>query len=99
MVILNIQHIVRDESKLGGKPHIDGTRMSVQQIAILHKSSEWSIERIAEEFSLTQAQIYAALAYYFDNQAEIDKQIKADDDLTRQVGTPLRNIGNQNDEA
>lgn len=87
-----IKHIVQDAARLGGKPHIAGTRMSVQQISILHKSPEWSIESIAEEFSLTYAQIHAVLAYYYDNQDAIDKQIKADDELSKQVAKPISDL-------
>ncbi|MEO1288310.1 MAG: DUF433 domain-containing protein [Chloroflexota bacterium] len=92
MVVLNIQHIVREDTKLGGKPHIAGTRMSVHQIAILHKSSDWSVERIADEFELTQAQIYAALAYYYDHQTQIDDETMDDDVKTKELGQPLTDI-------
>lgn len=87
---MNIQHIVQDESRLGGKPYIAGTRMSVQQIVLLHR--DWSIEKIAGEFDLSHAQIHAALAYYYDHQSEIDEQIKTDDDLTKQTGKPLSDL-------
>ena len=41
---------------------------------------EWlgrSADEIATEYDLTLADVYAAVAYYYDHRAEIDKSIKA----------------------
>ncbi len=35
-----------------------------------------SADEIATEYDLTLSDVYAALAYYYDHQAEIDKSIK-----------------------
>jgi uncharacterized protein (DUF433 family) len=61
---------------LGGKPRIAGRRISVQNIVIWHEWLGWSADEIANELDLTLAEIYAALAYYFNNPEEIDQSIK-----------------------
>lgn len=59
----------------GGKPRVAGHRITVQDIAIWHERLGRSPDEIAAEYGLTLAAIYAALAYYFDHRAEIDRAI------------------------
>ena len=57
---------------LGGRPRVDGTRVSVSAIASCYKQG-YLPEEIVQQFErLSIAQVYAALAYYHTNQAEID---------------------------
>ncbi|HEY4036268.1 MAG TPA: DUF433 domain-containing protein [Ktedonobacteraceae bacterium] len=56
--------IVSTPGVLGGKPRIDGTRISVELILEL-LSLEWTIENIIEEYDLTREQILAALSYTY----------------------------------
>ena len=90
MAVLTIQHIAQKDGFFGGKPYILGTRISVQQIALLHVQHTWSIEKIIEEHTLSPAQIHAALSYYYDHGTEIDASIQADDELTENIGKSLR---------
>jgi len=63
----------------GGRPCIAGTGVSVRRIAILHNMGEIP-EEIARNFGhLSLAQVHAALAYYYANQAEVDADIEAED--------------------
>ncbi len=66
------QHIVRTPDLLGGKPHIAGHRISVQNVATWHEQMGLSVEEIAVEYELPLAAVYAALAYYHDHRNEID---------------------------
>lgn len=61
---------------MGGKPRISGHRITVQDIAIWHERLGKSADEIAAEYNLTLADIYAALAYYFDHRPEIDHAIE-----------------------
>lgn len=63
--------IVRSPETCGDRPRIAGTRVSVQQIATLHKEGLGPTDILNEYAFLNLAQIYAALAYYYANQAEI----------------------------
>jgi len=64
--------IIRSPETCGNRPRIAGTRISVQQIATLHKQGLSTVDIIAEYEFLNLAQVYSALAYYYANQAEIE---------------------------
>lgn len=68
--------IVSAPGELGGRPRIAGRRISVQQVAEYHSQLQWSAEEIAEAFTLTLAEVYAALSYYYAHQEEIDQAIR-----------------------
>ena len=74
------KHIVATPDVLGGKPHIIGRRISVRDIVIWHEHFGKTPDEISSDYELDLAQVYAALAYYFDNREEIDLSIaKADE--------------------
>ena len=63
---------------VGGRPRIDGTRVTVRSVAVSYKQG-YSPEEIVQLYErLTPAQVYAALAYYHANQAEIEADIAAE---------------------
>jgi uncharacterized protein (DUF433 family) len=67
--------LVRTPSMCGGRLRIDGTRVTVLQIVTLYKRGE-TAEEIAENFpQLNLSQVYAALAYYHANRAEIEQEL------------------------
>jgi len=67
-------YIEKDPSKYEGKAVIKGTRIPVASI-VNHYRSGMSVEEILEGYpSLTPAQLFDALSYYFDNKDEIDSQ-------------------------
>lgn len=66
------QHIEISPGICGGKPRIRGRRITVQNIAVWHDRLGMSADEIASEYDLTLADVHAALAFYFDNRAEID---------------------------
>ena len=70
------RHIVRAPEVCGGKPRIDGRRITVQSIVIWHEQMGYSVDEIATLYDLTLAEIYSALAYYHDHRAEIDESIQ-----------------------
>ena len=69
------QHIEITPGVCGGKPRIAGHRITVANIVIWHERLGMSADEIATEYDLTLADVYAALAYYFDNREEIDESI------------------------
>ena len=73
------QHIEIIPGIAGGKPIIAGHRITVQNIAIWHERMGKSADEIATEYNLTLADIYSALAYYFDHRIEIDQSIEESD--------------------
>jgi len=73
--VLNTVNIVSTANVLGGKPRLEGRRISVQHIALQHVQAGWPVEEIAEAFDLTLAEIYAALSYYYAHKADIDRAL------------------------
>jgi uncharacterized protein (DUF433 family) len=71
-------HIEITPGIAGGKPHIAGHRITVQNIAIWHEYMGKSADEICAEYGLMLANVYAALAYYFDHRAGIDHSIEED---------------------
>jgi uncharacterized protein (DUF433 family) len=54
------------------------TRFQVADVVLMHVKHSSSIDWIVENHeSLTRARIHAALAYYYDHQAEIEAEIDA----------------------
>ena len=73
--------IVSTPDTCGGKPRIAGHRITVKHIVMCHQRAGDSPDEIVSAYpSLTLSDVYAALAYYFDHKAEIDADIKADDE-------------------
>lgn len=72
------QHIEATPGTRGGRPRVSGTRITVDDIVLLHLRLGRSIEEIAGDYDLPLAAVHAALAYYYDHREEIDRSI-ADD--------------------
>ncbi len=61
-----------------GRVWIDGTNVKVIEVVLDHLAYGWSPEEMHYQHPhLSLAQIHAALAYYFDHQAEFDKKIES----------------------
>jgi len=69
------KHIEQSFNIADGKPRIAGRRITVQNIAVWHERLGKTADEIASEFDLSLAEVYAALAYYFDHRDEIDELI------------------------
>ncbi len=74
------RHIEVTPGIRSGKPRIAGTRICVSDVVLWTEQGRSSYEIVADFPQLTLADVYAALAYYYDHQAEIDRQIKDSDD-------------------
>jgi uncharacterized protein (DUF433 family) len=64
----------------GGRPCIAGTGVSVRRVARWHNMGQIP-EEIVQTFGgqLSLAQVHAALAYCYANQAEIDADLESED--------------------
>ena len=68
-------YVVKDDGILGGEPIIRGTRTPVRAIVAI-----WRLGVIPEEIPghlphLTLSQVFDALSYYADHQAEVQRYI------------------------
>lgn len=69
---VDIGTLISRSSEKGGRPHIAGTGVTVQRIAGWFRMG-FTAEEIASKMPhLSMEQVYAALAYYFANRAEIE---------------------------
>ncbi len=58
----------------GDRPHIRGRRIPVATIAYNHTGSNWDVAQLAYEFTLSEAEVLAALLSYHEHKALIDQQ-------------------------
>lgn len=63
--------IVQTDGVLGGKARLEGRRVSVFQIGEMHTVAGDTPEEIADQLSLSLADVHAALAYYYDHPDEM----------------------------
>ncbi|MBI3414464.1 MAG: DUF433 domain-containing protein [Verrucomicrobia bacterium] len=68
-------HISRASKILGGIPIVTGTRTSVRAVAGYYQMGMNPDEILQTLPHLTLGQVHAALAYYFDHQKAIDREI------------------------
>jgi uncharacterized protein (DUF433 family) len=62
-----------------GVPYLSGTRTKVIEVVLDRLAHHWDAEEMQRQHPhLSLAQIYSALAYYYDHQTEMDKAIEAD---------------------
>ena len=78
-IVVTPVQIVQTPDVLGGKPRLEGRRISVQHIVGHVVYQRWSFEQMREAFGLRPAEIHAALAYYYDHRKEIDRAIDEED--------------------
>lgn len=75
--IISINLISTNPKVRNGRPCIAGTTIEVSTIALAKIMQMQTPDEIASDYGLTLAQVYAALAYYYDHKTEIDEQIAA----------------------
>lgn len=79
------EHIAVTPDVCGGRPRIAGTRIRVQDVAVLHERQGMTPDEIVALYpSLGLADVHAALAYYFDHQDEVRRTI-ADDEAAAEA--------------
>ena len=93
LVATKYEHIVLDQHD---NPVVAGTNTKVVEIVLDKIAYGWSPEEMhLQHHYLTLGQIYSALAYYWDHQEEIDRDIerrlKFVDDMQRKMpASPLK---------
>ena len=58
----------------GERPHIRGRRIPVATLAHSARTQGWSVADLVHEFTLTEAEVLAALLYYAEHQAILEAQ-------------------------
>lgn len=69
------KHIEATPGVCGGKPRISGRRITVQSVALWHEREGKTVDEIATEYDLSLGDVHAALAYYYDQKEDVDRQV------------------------
>jgi uncharacterized protein (DUF433 family) len=86
MEIVLTQRIVSTPGVLGGKPRIAEHRIRVLDIVIWHEKRGLSPDEILDLFpGITLADVYAALAFYFEHRAEIEAEFQREDQIVAEA--------------
>lgn len=73
MSTINYPHI----DTTGPTPRIAGTGFKVVLLVSDHVTYRWDAEQLHRQYpQLTLGQIHSALAYYYDHQAEVDRELE-----------------------
>jgi uncharacterized protein (DUF433 family) len=64
--------IVKTEGVLGGKARLDGRRIAVIDIAERVLDHDQAPVHVVDQLDVTLAEVYAALAYYYENIEEMN---------------------------
>ncbi len=69
--------VVSTPGTCGGRPRIDGHRITVEDVAIWHERMGMSADEIVSAYpTLTLSDVHGALAYYYENRERIDADIE-----------------------
>jgi uncharacterized protein (DUF433 family) len=80
------QHITKTPGVCGGRTCIAGHRIRVMDIVVWHEKRGYSPDEIVDMFpGITLADVYAALAYYFDNRQDIEDEFARDQEWAQCV--------------
>lgn len=63
--------IVSDPDIMDGEPVIEGTRVRVATLSHAVEKNDLDPDTVAERFGVSKADVYRALAYYYDNPEEM----------------------------
>jgi uncharacterized protein (DUF433 family) len=78
--------IVSTPGVCGGRPRIDGHRITVEDVAIWHERMGISPDEIVSDHpSITLSDVHAALAYYYEHRDRIDADIAAGEQFIAQM--------------
>lgn len=75
--------IVKTPDVLHGKPRLAGTRIGVHQIGELVREAGWSVDAVAKQLDLDDAQVQAAIDYY-DEHSEMMEMLRAQKEARKQ---------------
>jgi len=89
LISLTLQHgsmpIVATDDVMGGKPRLEGRRISVLQVAELVLDHGEDPATVSDQFDISLAEVHEGLAYYYDNLDEMETYRQRRADLVDQL--------------
>lgn len=80
------EHIDATPGICGGRPRIAGHRIRVMDIVVLHEQLGLTPAEIVSTYpTLTLADVYAALAFYFDHREEVQEDLSRDRQMAEEM--------------
>lgn len=92
-VVQTIDLIAADPYVRSGRPYILDTTVTVSDVAMARLFHDQDAEGIADWYGLSLAQVYAALAYYYEHKDAIDAEIRQQ--ISRAQWLKERRVGSQ----
>lgn len=86
------QHIVATSGIRSGKPCLDGTRITVADVVMMHLRIGQSLEEIAGDYDLSLAAVHAAMAYYYDHREEIEASMTESQRLAEAMSVGAKSL-------
>ena len=81
-----VQHITKTPGVCGDRACIAGHRIRVMDIVVWHEMRGYCADEVAAMFpGITLADVYAALAYHFDNRQEIAEEFRKDEEAGNEL--------------
>jgi uncharacterized protein (DUF433 family) len=78
--------IVSTPGVCGGRPRIDGHRITVEDVAVWHERMGISPDEIVSSHpSITLSDVHAALAYYYEHRRQIDAEIASGEQFVAEL--------------
>ena len=63
-----VNHIeIRD-----GRGYFAGRNIKAEMVARMYVGTDYTVEDVMEQYNLSAAEVHAAIAFYYDNQRELD---------------------------
>jgi uncharacterized protein (DUF433 family) len=75
-VVHSINLIVSNPEVRGGRPCLAGTGVRVADVVMAQVFHRQTPDEIAVGYGVSLAAVHAALAYYYEHQAEVDEDIR-----------------------
>jgi uncharacterized protein (DUF433 family) len=84
------QHVTKTPGVCGGRACIAGHRIRVMDVVAWHEMRGTTPDQIVDLFpGITLADVFAALAYYFDHRQEIEDDFRDDDQWAERVKSTI----------
>ena len=75
-IVQSIDLIAKNPAIRGGRPCIAGTGLRVTDLVIAHLFHGRLPSELATDYEISLAQVYAALAFYYQHKEELDEDIR-----------------------
>ena len=85
VTILPIENIISDPNIRNGQAIVAGSGVRVTDLIASHLYRGHSADELATQFNLTLGQVYAALAYYYQNKAKLDEEMRTQAETAAQL--------------